>query len=65
MEAKDIREKSVEEIRADVKEAREKLLNLKVKEAAKNGGRAPLEVRFIRKDIARMLTVLKEKEKAQ
>ena len=61
MKAKDIREKSVEDIKVELKAAREKLLDLKVKEAAKNAGRAPLEVRFIRKDIARMLTVLKEK----
>jgi ribosomal protein L29 len=61
MKAKDIRDKSVEDIRADIKEARKKLLDLKVKEAAKNSGRAPLEVRFLRKDIARMMTVLKEK----
>jgi len=61
MKAKDIRDKSVEDIRADIKESRKKLLDLKVKEAAKNSGRAPLEVRFLRKDIARMMTVLKEK----
>ena len=61
MKAKDIRDKSVEDIRADIKDARKKLLDLKVKEAAKNSGRAPLEVRFLRKDIARMMTVLKEK----
>ena len=61
MQAKDIREKSVDEIKAELKEARAKLVSLKVKEAAKNSGRAPLEVRFLRKDIARMMTVLKEK----
>ena len=61
MNAKDIREKSVEEIQTGLKDARKKLLDLKVKEAAKNSGRAPLEVRFLRRDIARMLTVLKEK----
>ena len=65
MKAKDIREKSVDDIRTDLKETRRRLVDLKVKEAAKNGGRAPLEVRFLRKDIARMLTVVKEKEKAQ
>ena len=64
MKAKDVREKSVEEIKADLKEARAKLLDLKVKEAAKNGGRVPLEVRLIRRTIARMITVLGEKEKA-
>ena len=65
MKAKDIREKSVDDIRTDLKEARRKLVDIKVKEAAKNGGRAPLAVRFLRKDIARMLTVIKQKEKAQ
>ena len=61
MKAKTIREKSVEDIRADVKVARARLIDLKVKEAAKTAGRAPLEVRTLRRDIARMLTVLKEK----
>ena len=61
MQAKDIREKSADEIKAELKEARAKLVGLKVKEAAKNAGRAPLEVRFLRRDIARMMTVLKEK----
>ena len=62
MNAKDIREKTAEEIQAELKDARKKLLDLKVKESAKNSGRAPLEVRFLRRDIARMMTVLKEKK---
>ncbi|MCL1856191.1 MAG: 50S ribosomal protein L29 [Kiritimatiellaeota bacterium] len=65
MKAKDIRSKSDEEIKGDLKEVRRKLLDLKIKEAAKNSGRAPLEVRFLRRDIARMETVLREREIAQ
>ena len=65
MKAKDIRAKSETEIKTDIKDARKRLLDLKVKEAAKNSGRAPLEVRFLRKDIARMETVLRERENAQ
>jgi len=61
MKAKAIREKSVDDIQSDLKEARKKLIDLKVKEAAKNAGRAPVGVRSLRKDIARMMTVLKEK----
>jgi len=65
MKAKDIREKSDVEIRESLKETRKRLLDLKIKEAAKNSGRAPLEVRFLRKDIARMETILRERELAQ
>jgi len=65
MKAKDIRAKSVDEIKAEMKDARKRLIDLKIKEAAKNSGRAPLEVRFLRKDIARMETVLRERENAQ
>ena len=64
MKAKEYREKSKDELKAALKEARAKLLDLKVKESAKNAGRAPLEVRFLRRDIARILTVLGEQEKA-
>ena len=65
MKPSDIRAKSDEEIKADLKETRRKLLDLKIKEAAKNSGRAPMEVRFLRRDIARMETVLREREIAQ
>jgi len=65
MKAKDIRAKSVDEIKAEMKDSRKRLIDLKIKEAAKHSGRAPLEVRFLRKDIARMETVLRERENAQ
>jgi ribosomal protein L29 len=62
MKAKNIREKSVSEIQSDLADARVELLNLKIKEAARNGGAAPVSVRELRRDIARMLTVLRERE---
>lgn len=65
MKAKTIREKTVEEIQGDVVSARRELLDLQVKASAKNAGRAPLKVRFLRGDIARMLTVLREREIAR
>jgi len=65
MNVKDIREKTVDEIQADLVAARAKLLDLTIKEASKNGGRTPPSARAVRKDIARMLTILTEKEKAQ
>ena len=65
MKAKTIREETNEEIQARLAAARRELLDLNVKEAARNAGRAPLKVRFLRRDIARMLTVLREREIAQ
>jgi large subunit ribosomal protein L29 len=65
MKAKTLREQTVEETQASLAAARRELLDLKVKEAARNAGRAPLKVRFLRRDIARMLTVLREREIAQ
>jgi len=65
MKAIKIREETSEEIQARLAAARRELLGLKVKDAARNAGRAPLQVRFLRRDIARMLTVLREREIAQ
>ena len=64
MKANTIREETSEEIRVRLAAARAELLDLKVKEAARSAGRAPLKVRTLRRDIARMETVLRERERA-
>jgi len=65
MKSKQIREKTTEEIQAELASARQELLKLKIIETARNAGHAPLQVRFLRRDIARMETVLRERETAE
>ncbi len=62
MSAKTFREKSSEDLQADIAADRREILDLKIKESAKSGGSAPLKVRFLRRDIARRLTILRERE---
>ncbi len=60
MKAKELREFTKSELEAKLREIREKFFQLKLKHETvklKN----PLELRSLRKDIARILTVLKEK----
>lgn len=65
MKATKIREMTADEIRAQLEASRREFLDLKVKEAAKNAGRAPVKVREVRRDIARLQTILREKETAK
>lgn len=60
MKAKEIRELSVEEIAGKVDSLEEELFNLRFQ--AKMGQLSnPLQLRFVRREIARTKTVLKEK----
>lgn len=65
MKATQIREMSADEIRAQLATTRREVLDLKVRESARNGGRAPVKVRNLRRDVARLETILREKESAQ
>lgn len=60
MKAKEIRELSPEELNKKLREAREELVNLRVR---KQVGQVenPSQLRSIRRDIARLETVLKQK----
>ena len=64
MKARDIRKKSLVELKEDLENIREDLFNrqfrLGIDEAVKIG-----KLRSVRKDIARLLTVIKENETAQ
>lgn len=64
MTAQDIREMSPEEIRKELRDTREKLLNLRVR---KRIGQVdnPSEIRLLRRNIARMETLLMEKKIAE
>ncbi len=61
MKVSEIRNLSDEEIQTKVKESKKELLNLRVKNAT-GALDKPSKLKEIKKDIARMLTVLKERE---
>ncbi len=56
-----LREMSADEIRARVQELREELFNLRFRNAMKQLDN-PLKIRESRREMARLLTVLREKE---
>ena len=62
MKAKELREKSIEELLKMEKELREKLRNLRF-ELASGKIKNVREIRATKKDIARILTVIKEKNR--
>jgi large subunit ribosomal protein L29 len=60
MKTQELRELSVEELRKKAEELRRQLLTMRVaktNQQVKN----PLQLRFLRRDIARILTILQEK----
>ena len=61
MRANDIRELKVEEIQSRIDELERERFNLKFR-AASQPLEDPLRLRWIRKDIARLKTILRERE---
>jgi len=61
MKAKDIRDLSSEEMAVELANLEEALFRLRVRQVAENTSNAP-EARKIRKDIARVRTILRERE---
>ena len=61
MKVKEIRELSTEEINAKLKETKEELFNLRFQHATGNIEK-PSRIRELRHTVARMKTVLKERE---
>lgn len=64
MKTKQVRETSAEDLAAQVKTAKRKILEMKIKKVATEGTKNPLERRTLRRDVARMLTVKRERELA-
>ncbi len=63
MKAEEIRELSTEEIQVQLDEAREELMNLRFQQAT--GELVDFtRIRIVRRDIARMLTILNERKRA-
>lgn len=61
MKVKEIRELSTEDINAKLKEAKEELFNLRFQQATGNLEK-PSRIRDLRHTVARLKTVLKERE---
>ena len=62
MKIKQVRETSSDELMAQVKAARRQILEARVKKTASDVSTNPLKVRILRRDVARMLTVVRERE---
>ncbi len=61
MKASEIRKLKDEEIQAKVIETKKELLNLRIKNATGSLDK-PSQINELKKDVARMLTILKERE---
>ena len=61
MKINEIQKLSNEEIQAKIVESKKELLNLRIKNATGSLDK-PSKIKELRKDVARMLTVLKERE---
>jgi large subunit ribosomal protein L29 len=62
MKMSEIREFTDDELRQKIEDLREELFNLRFQNA-RNRLENPLKLRFLRKDIARILTLLTERKK--
>ena len=60
MKARELREKSIEELRNTEQELKEQLFKLRF-QAATGQVENPVKIRLVRKDIARLMTVLAER----
>ncbi len=64
MKAKELREKTTAELHALLKELRQELQTLKFKNKYE-GIKNPMRIRHLKRDIARILTILNERNRAQ
>jgi large subunit ribosomal protein L29 len=64
MKIKQVRETPAEELDAQVKSAKRQILEMKIKKVTTEGTKQPLKRRTLRRDVARMLTVKRERELA-
>ncbi len=60
MKARELREKSIEELRSTERDLKEQLFKLRF-QAATGQVENPVKIRLVRKDIARLMTVLAER----
>ena len=65
MKTNELKELGAEELAAKIKEIRKELFELKLKQASKVDVEKPVRMRLLRREIARMLTVLAAKKEAK
>ena len=63
MKATQLREKTADELRETYDETRQALFNLQVRVNTGDGAEQPLKARSLRRDVARIKTVLRELER--
>ena len=65
MKTNELKELGAEELEAKIKEIRKELFELKLKQASKVDVEKPVRMRQLRREVARMLTVLAAKKEAK
>ena len=65
MKTNELKELGVEELEAKIREVRKELNDLKLKLASKVDVEKPARIRQLRREVARMLTVLAAKKEAK
>ena len=65
MKTNELKELGVQELEAKIREVRKELNDLKLKLASKVDVEKPVRIRLLRREVARMLTVLAAKKEAK
>ncbi len=62
MKASNLREQTSEELQQLLEDTQKELVDLNVKRGVQDSSEQPLRIRFLRKDVARIKTILTERE---
>ncbi|MDD5708230.1 MAG: 50S ribosomal protein L29 [Kiritimatiellae bacterium] len=62
MKARDLRELGADELAQKLRETSRELAGLRIKNRSGSGAEKPVRMRALRRDVARMLTVARERE---
>ena len=62
MKARDLRELGADELAQKLRETSRELAGLRIKSGSGSGAEKPVRMRALRRDVARMLTVARERE---
>jgi ribosomal protein L29 len=65
MKASKIREQADEELVQRGAELSKRIIEVKVKRAAAEGAESPMQIRVLRRELAQVKTILRERRKAQ
>lgn len=65
MKAKDLRDQTIDELRQMCEETEKQIFDLRAKTAMGEGSDQPLRIRYLKRDLARIKTVIREQEALQ